>query len=173
MSMANIMKIKRKSKVKQSVLRSKNNIAVETNNASSVVAIPCDVKEIPEFSHSYYFEKNKLRKGRYVNCIFTIPNFGVNKWVFGCYIKPKEKIENLTDKEIVKGCIQFLNQAPERKKFSKKNSKPIFGNLDLDPIEFSQKKINNEIYFIVLVLTDERTNDNLWGEGVVLNEKRR
>jgi len=135
--------------------------------------ITCEILEIPEYS----FKAGKNKKGRYHNSIFLVPEYGLKKWVFGCYLKINDLEKHLergtSEKEIIEKCINFLNQPQERKKFQKRKPAPLFGNLDPLPVEYTSKEKNGERYYVVLLVTDERTNANLWGEGIQYCETRK
>jgi|694.fasta_scaffold143795_4 hypothetical protein len=120
--------------------------------------IECEFMPISQFSHAPTGEK---KEGRYMTSIYSIDGFGKNRWVVGAYIKAdleKYKILRWHDSEIVKRCVNYLNSIAINKKGKKK-----YGNLQLH--KFNKiNKFGQEI-IVVELITDERKNENFWGEG--------
>lgn len=122
-------------------------------------------------SNSVLNEKDEKKSGRYTSSVYPITGYGINKWAVHGYLKvnwQQHLEEGKSKKEIIDGCIEFLNQPPERKKYQKKEPKPKFGNLQ--PVSADWTDSGYEANFkedklIVTLLTDERKNKSFWGEG--------
>lgn len=127
--------------------------------------ISCEWREIPEFFYSR--EGQPKKKARYHGSVFSqVGGFGSKKWVICGYLdidySPYLK-EGLSEEEIARRCIEYLNKPPERKKYQKKKTKPLYGNLSLYDYKF---KNDGAPYIEVVVVTDERKNKNFWGQGI-------
>ena len=72
--------------------------------------------------------------------------------------------EGVSEEEIFNQCIEFLNQAPPRKKYAKKKPKPLYGNLV--PYKSKFKEDANGKYIEAQFTTDDRRNKNFWRKGV-------
>ena len=131
--------------------------------------IPCNFREIPEWVSMNLGDRKK--SGRYSATNFHIPGFGKKKWVVLAYLDiPNIKIlraQGLTEDEILEGCVEYLNQPPPRKKYQRRNRKPLYGKLELLSYRFTEKK--GEPLLCVSLITDQRKNKNFWGCGQVLN----
>jgi len=109
----------------------------------------------------------EVRQGRYHGSNFwDVGGFGKNKWVIGAYID-----FNYTDVppwmgegEIIKGCIEYLNEPPPRRKYEKKASSSLYGSLDVYQYRF-KKGGENTSYIEVMLITDQRRNKHFWGKG--------
>jgi len=64
----------------------------------------------------------------------------------------------------VEGCVEYLNQPPERKKYEKKNLVPPYGTLSLYQYTFKKDHVGRD-YIEVLLITDQKKNKNFWGKG--------
>jgi hypothetical protein len=120
--------------------------------------IECDFLSIPQFSHCPTEDK---KCGRYMISVYSVKDFGKNKWVIGAYLKAdwnKYKMLKWSDKEIVKRCVSYLNSLTINKKGKKK-----YGNLELLNFRFI-KKFNEDVAVVELII-DDRKNENFWGEG--------
>jgi hypothetical protein len=77
----------------------------------------------------------------------------------------KYRSEGLNNTEIAKRCINYLNAVEPRKKFPKKPPTSKYGQLQLIREDI---KFTNRFGYEMAILefsTDERKNDNFWGEG--------
>lgn len=127
--------------------------------------IECSFLSIPQYSH---IKSEELKCGRYSTSPPTIKGLGVKQWVVLAYLKANfhaHRILRKNDIEIVQGCLNYLNNPEERKKYQKKEPTPKYGYLTLvsKEIKFIQK--NGEEVAVVELATNERTNENFWGEG--------
>ncbi len=112
------------------------------------------------------------KKGRYHGSNFwDIEGFAKDKWVIGAYVEFDADIcgeATLTfgksQEEIVEGCVEYLNQPPERKKYEKKNLVPPYGTLSLYQYTFKKDHVGRD-YIEVLLITDQKKNKNFWGKG--------
>ena len=62
--------------------------------------------------------------GRYHGSNFNFKTFGTTRWVVGVYINidhSKHLEEGLTEEDVMRGCIEYLNEPPPRKKYQKKS----------------------------------------------------
>jgi hypothetical protein len=126
--------------------------------ADAESVIECELVSISQFSHCPSEEK---KSGRYMISVYSINDFGKNKWVVGVYLKAdwnKYKLLKWNDKEIIKRCVNYLNSLTINKKGKKK-----YGNLELFNFRFI-KKFNEDVAVVELI-TDDRKNENFWGEG--------
>lgn len=120
----------------------------------------CSFREIPEL----FFNKtpDKFKSGRYHgSCFWEHSGFGKTRFFVAAYIdfnyKPFLKI-GLSQEEIVKKCVEYLNLKPPRKR------KPLFGALECHQYEF--KKDEKGYFIVVLLSTDEHNSKHFWGQGI-------
>lgn len=118
-------------------------------------AIECELVSVPQYSH---MKSEDLKDGRYMTSIYSIENFGTRKWVIGAYLKAdwnKFRVVKNTDKQIIEKCVNYLNSLGKKKR--------KYGNLQLLKFNFINK--NGQELAVVELITDERKNENFWGEG--------
>mgnify|MGYP003650277039 CR=1 FL=1 len=134
--------------------------------------LPCKFRPIRKNSFSAD-DTAPYKMGRYLHSIFPIDGFGHSRWVVGGYvdIDHREYIKNMTPEAFVEGCINYLNQPPERKKFEKRQTTSLYGELEV----YSYKlKENNDGPFVELVLiTGDPKNQHFWGEGMKFDQGRK
>jgi len=121
-------------------------------------AIECEFMPITQFSH---LKTDDKKDGRYMTSIYSIDGFGRDKWVVGGYLKidwNKYKVLRWHDSEVLKRCVNYLNSLTLGKKGKKK-----YGNLKLH--KFNKITKNGEEVAVVEIITDDRKNENFWGEG--------
>ena len=94
---------------------------------------------------------------------WDIPEYGQKSWVVAAKIEPQEETEGLTDDQVIQGCINFLNTPPPRRKYQKKKSKPIYGNLAVYKASYNREQ--NVI--TALLITGDRKNKHFWGTGAI------
>ena len=114
-----------------------------------------------------YSDETKL--GRYAQSMFwEVPDFGKTKWVILGYLDidwvTEMEVSGKTQESIIKGCLEFLNVLPERKKYQKTDPRPVYGKLELFRASFKHK--NGKPVIIAEFVTDERRNENFWNEGL-------
>ena len=124
--------------------------------------IPCKWKPIDEFTP----KNEEKRAGRYHGSMFwNIKGFGSKRWVVGGYLEVDYQdlqSQGLSEKEIVEGCLAFLNRPPLRKKFQRKEGNPLYGCLEY----YKHKCVPGAIE--ILATTNQRKNRHFWSEGPLL-----
>jgi hypothetical protein len=79
-------------------------------------------------------------------------------------VENREK--GLSDKEIIDGCLLFLNKPPPRKR------KPLYGSLQpVQRADGAYEVKEKDGNYIVCFSTDQRRNKNFWGDGPVERAK--
>jgi len=110
----------------------------------------------------------KTRLGAYLGCNFNFKTFGTKHWVVGVYINidhSRYTEEGLSKEDIVKQCIEYLNQPPPRKKYQKKKPVPLYGNLEDLPLRYSLREDEEGAFIEALLITDQKKNRKFWGQG--------
>jgi len=128
--------------------------------------IECKLRDMPDTKGS------EVKKGRYHGSNFwDVEGFAKRVWMVGAYIDlciDDEECVGIppakTHKEIAEGCIEYLNQPPERKKYEKKQHDSPYGKLSLYQYTF-KKDPNGRDYIQVILSTTDRKNKNFWGKG--------
>jgi hypothetical protein len=137
--------------------------------------ITCSLQPTAEFGAVLpAWNPDKTKHGRYHGSMFPVEGCGKTKWVVGVYIDADvEQLlsEGLTENEIVAGCIRYLNKPPPRKKYARRQPRPLYGNLDDMPAQwrFAKKTFRNKqekVYIQAMIVTDRKKNRLFWGEGV-------
>jgi hypothetical protein len=109
----------------------------------------------------------KLRFGRYHgSCFWDIANFGSKKWVVGAYINlENQKLfeEEFSVEDLARNCVEYLNQPPPRKKYAKREPKPIYGRLEVYKAKIIEK--GDRKYISALLVVDSNRNKLFWGKG--------
>ena len=138
--------------------------------------IECKLRELREY-HSVLSSYNpkKTKKGLYsASNFFHIKGYGRDKWVVIVHIDVDYESymsDGQGEDSITEGCINFLNQAPPRKKYAKKTPKPLYGYLELHRAYF--KKDEQGPYIEACLTTDQRKNKNFWGEGTAFKKRKK
>lgn len=104
------------------------------------------------------------KKGRYSQTMhWDVPGFGKNKWVAIGYLDVdwiSMENEGLTKDEIVEICVSFLNTAPPKKKYAKKQPRPLYGKIE----RYKEKWIDGEDPHVIFeFVTDDPSNENFIG----------
>lgn len=143
--------------------------------------IPCEWVGITK--SAFMQESKETKSGRYSQTNFNIPGYGFTSWVVVGYLKVdynKYLLQNYTEEDVVTKCAEYLSKPPPRKKYQKRESKPLYGTLTplpapwRGPGKFSLKKRPGfDDQLIVEMVTDQRKNNNFWGEGPSLLGKTR
>ena len=68
--------------------------------------------------------------------------------------------QGLTTEQVLEGCVNFLSLAPPRKKYAKKQTKPLYGKLKLHKVCKIRENTAQ-----VLLITDKQKSKYFWGEG--------
>ena len=105
---------------------------------------------------------------------WNIDGFGVSRWVLGGYIVVDWQglmEEGHSIEEIFKGCAKFLNKPPERRRFQKRITRPLFGNLDPTAVKVTPRVKEGQDVLEVLAITDKKRLRSAWGEGQTIPTK--
>jgi len=122
--------------------------------------IACKFKEVGELEPTVTpGEHDKRKLGKYSGGNLNVEGFGYKRWVILAYIitdKPMEEHlkEGLTERQVVEGCIEFLNQPP-----TKRSRKPRYGKLSYNKHYIVGDKIS------VSLVTDQKNSKYFWGRG--------
>ena len=129
--------------------------------------IECSLRDQREYGSLLPdWSEGKTKKGRYHGSSFAVEGFGFSCWAIGVYIDVEHSRhieEGLTDEEILKGCVEYLNKPPPRKKYQKRKSVPLYGKLT--PGQFRLKQDESGEYIEAILFTDQRKNRLMWGSG--------
>lgn len=130
--------------------------------------IECQLRDLGEFQYvlSRHSAKKK-RKGYYSHSVLPVKGLGRERWpiVVQIDVDYQKYIEQgLAQDEVIEQCVEFLNQAPPRKKYAKKKPKPPYGHLEIYKAAF--KEDENGKYIEAELTTDQRKNKNFWREGI-------
>jgi hypothetical protein len=113
---------------------------------------------------------SEARKGRYHGSNFwDLKGFARDTWVVGAYIdfdsddQLAQSPPWMSEEEIVGECLEYLNQPPPRKKYEKKKTSPLYGNLSL--YQYTFRHDGTRTYIEVLLTTDQKKNKYFWGKG--------
>ena len=111
--------------------------------------------------------ESRERSGRYHGSMFwDIPGFGKKKWVVATRIKViADTAASWTDKEIIEGCIEYINTPPPRRKFQRRIRNTKYGQLDLYKARLVRS--HDGMHIAALLITDKRKSKHFWGKGFV------
>jgi len=110
------------------------------------------------------------KSGIYLGSNYVYPMYGAKRWAVGVYVEveyDKYVEQGLTEEDIAKQCVEFLNTPPPRKKYQKKKPVPTYGTLDETPYLFRFKRDENGTFIEMTLMTDQRKNNNFWGMGLI------
>ena len=134
-----------------------------------------EMYEFPSVNMNAPESGESLKPVRYHGSMFwDIKGFGVSQWVLGGYIVVDWKDlreQGYSDEEIYKGCVKFLNKPPKRRKFQRRISRPLFGQLSPKPVKVAAREKFGKRVLEVLAVTDKRKLKTAWGEGTTLPTK--
>jgi hypothetical protein len=133
-----------------------------------VKMIECSLRQIEEYGTQLPNRGKGTKSGLYLGSNYAFKGFGVNRWVVGVYIDIdyKEYLEGGTSEEdVVRQCIEFLNQPPPRKKYQKKKPIPEFGTLGEKPLRFRFREDEGGSFIEATLSTDQRRSKKFWGSG--------
>ena len=120
-------------------------------------------------------DRKETRFARYHGSNFwKIQGFGVSRWVIGGYLQInwQELMEQgHSIEDIFRGCVKHLNKPPERRKFQRRITKPLFGILQPEAIKISPREKNGRQVLEVLAVTNKRKSKYVWGEGQTVPTK--
>lgn len=123
-----------------------------------------NLREIPKTS-LYKSEDTELRRGRYISSVFPLEDYGIKKWIVGCYVDLDTSVPENKQGEVAESIVAELNQPPKRKRFERKRISPLYGNLEIFSAKFKTDSEGRN-YVEMLLVTDERSNTHFWGEGI-------
>ena len=129
----------------------------------SAEVIKCELVPIGEYGNDPS-KKNKF--GRYHRTNFwNIEGFGSKKWVVAIRILPddEEVYKQKTDREILEGCLKYLNTPPPRKKYAKKDPVPKYGILH--PYQATRYYSDGKTFLSALAIVEQKKNKFFWGKG--------
>jgi hypothetical protein len=108
---------------------------------------------------------NKKRLGRYSGSMHV--GIGEKQYMVLAHIEGDFESylqQGLSDRDIVEGCIEFLNTPPPRKKYAKSTPKALYGTFRL----FAHHRKYDEadkIYYAVAMATNHKKSKHFWGVG--------
>tara|TARA_R110000796_G_scaffold58198_1_gene134489 strand:+ start:212 stop:595 length:384 start_codon:yes stop_codon:yes gene_type:complete len=120
--------------------------------------IECSFKPLTEW-YLVHGEEGKKRCGHYSRSMLPVKGFGKTIWSVVAYIDvdyDEHRAKGLTDKEIVEGCVSFLN-----KPLTKRHRNSRYGKLALNWFNILEDKG----VISTCLLIDQRNNKNFWGKG--------
>ena len=157
--------------------------AAKINRASEAeqeVGIPCHFLKQGEFESVVPNWDGPKKCGNYHGSVWhEVEGFGVSHWVVGAHVVvdyEKYREQGMSDEEIIRGCIEYLNSPPKRKKYAKRRPKPLYGKLGEFPLRHKFKEKSGKKCIMMILVTDQRKNKNFHGEGqnyVTHSKKRR
>ena len=121
--------------------------------------IECVFKEVGLYEPAFQIAGERKKYGRYEGGNLNVEGFGTKHWTIAASIVPEVPVkkllkEGLTEEEIVKGCVAFLNKPP-----TKRARKPPYGKLSC------RHFVLVDDFISVSLVTDDRNNKNFWGRG--------
>ena len=151
----------------------------KTVSDSEPTGIPCKFLKQHQFAEFVNLEDSPERCGNYHGSVWhEVEGFGVKKWVVGGHILvdyEKYRQQGMSDDDILRGCVEYLNCPPKRKKYARRKPKPLYGKLDDMPLRHKFMEKNGHKCIMMILVTNERKNKNFHGEGqsYVTKRKRR
>ena len=97
---------------------------------------------------------------------FSIKGYRDTKWMITMEIKCSValmKRQGYENSDIVDACVKYLNRAPKKKRYARKEPQPKYGNLELYSFSF-RPVVEGEVLQLML-LTDQQKNKFLKGKG--------
>ena len=139
--------------------------------------IPCSFLEQTEFGWVVNYDEGPRRCGSYHGSVWNeVKGFGATKWVVGGYVAvdyDSLRSSGMSDEDILRGCVEFLNCPPNRKKYAKRTPKPLYGTVEDMPIRHKFMELDGNKCIMMMLVTDQRKNKNFHGEGQVIGKKLR
>jgi len=141
------------------------------NKPLSNETLSCGFRLMPEWTHLKNGSDTKKKAGRYHGSFFAdVPAYGRSQWVIIGEIDVDFGFcttQEMSEREVVEACVNYLNLPPPRKKYAKREPKPPYGKLELYKYYVKESDdITKKTRVQVLLLTDQRKNKNFWREGV-------
>ena len=122
------------------------------------------MRDIPKNSLRHETEA-ETKRGRYISSVFPVEGYGTRRWIVGCYVDLSERVPREDQQTVAEEIVAQLNKPPERKKFERKRTTPLYGNLEVFSCKFKRDS-DGKPYVEMLLVTDDRSNEHFWGEGV-------
>ena len=132
--------------------------------------IECSLRQMEEYGSLLPNWSEGKKSGIYLGSNYVYPMYGAKRWAIGVYVDveyDKHREQGLSDEEIVKQCVEFLNEPPARKKYQKKKPVPTYGVLDDAAHLFRFKRDEAGTYIEMTLMTNQRKNKNFWGIGLI------
>jgi len=152
----------------------------QSSNSEEPTGIPCHFLKQGEFESVVPNWDGPKKCGNYHGSVWhEVQGFGTSHWVVGTHVVvdyDKYRKLGMTDEEILRGCIEFLNCPPKRKKYAKRTPKPLYGQLGDLPLRHKFKIKSGKKCIMMILVTDKRKNRHFHGEGqnyVLHNRKKR
>lgn len=106
------------------------------------------------------------KRGRYANSMFwDVKDFGKSKWIVLGYIDIDwpylQQKYGISEERIIEKCLEQLNKTPERKKYQKKESRPLYGKLEKYKANFVG---GDSPYIIYQFVIDDHRNEFFIGD---------
>lgn len=150
---------------------------INVGSSDEPTGIPCHWLKQHQFGDFVPNQDGPKKCGNYHGSVWhEVEGFGVSKWVVGGHIVvdyDKYRSQGYTDEEILRGCIEYLNCPPKRKKYARRTPKPLYGKLDDFPVRHRFGEKHGEKTIMMLLATNERKNKNFHGEGMSYVTKRK
>jgi hypothetical protein len=109
----------------------------KNTSAPAQQPIPCQLIARAQWDQQS-LDSNEKRLGTYHGSFFPgVPQLWIKNWMVVTDIKvdfEAYESQGYTREQILQGCINYLNLAPPRKKYAKKQTKPLYGKLKLHKI---------------------------------------
>ena len=126
---------------------------------------------MPEWLHLKNEPDTKKKAGRYHGSYFAdVAAYGRSQWVVVGEIDVdfNTAIEkDMSEREVVEACVNYLNLPPPRKKYAKREPQPPYGTLELYKYYVKeQDSTTRKTRVQVLLITNQRKNKNFWKEGI-------
>jgi hypothetical protein len=125
----------------------------------SELQFKCSFKPVGEWSGLSFEDKEKTKSGRYTVSVLPVRGYGSKVWAVVAYIDVDYKSlrsEGYSDKQIVEGCVNFLN-----KPLTRRHRKPRYGELAPN----WTCVLEDKDLISVCLLVDQKNNKNFWGKG--------
>ena len=123
------------------------------------VEFECSFKQLSEWHGVYVRGDEKTKCGHYTTSVLPVKGYGKTLWAIVAYVDvdyEKYRHEGYTDKEIVEGCVNFLNKPPTRR-----HRKSRYGKLGTNWFNILEDKKLISVCFLI----DQRNNKNFWWKG--------
>ena len=132
--------------------------------------IECTLRQMEEYAGLLPNWSKEKKSGIYLGSNYIYPNFGIKRWAVGVYAEvdyDKYIEQGVSEAEIARRCVEFLNVPPPRRKYQKKKPVPRFGILDGQPVRAVFRRDDNGTFIEMTLMTNQRKNKNFWGVGMI------